>query len=80
MACSGTHLSCRQGGEIDVCPLLFHSLTVSSPNTSRVVERISCMARFLMTRKVEFRDIVGEFKIPHIKVRVILGEMFKMMD
>jgi len=80
MASSGTHLSRRQGSEVDVRPFLFHGLAVSSPNTSRIIERIVCLAGRAMAGKVEFRDIVGEFKVLNIKIRMVLGETFEMMD
>ena len=80
MVCARTHLSCRQGSKVDVRPLLFHSFTVSSPNTPHIIERIIRLARFTMTGEMEFRDVVGEFKILNVEIRVVLGETFEMID
>lgn len=33
-----------------------------------------------MTRKMEFGDIVREFKILNLEVGVVLGEMVEVMD
>ena len=63
-----------------MCPLLFHGLAMSSPNTSRVIERIVCLAWCAVTRKVEFGDMVRKFELLHFEIWVILGETLEKMD
>lgn len=63
-----------------MCPFLFYRFTVGSSNASRVIERILRLAGCAVTRKVKFRDIVGEFKIFHIEVGMVLGETFEVMN
>ena len=48
-----THLSCRQSGEVNVGPLLFDGLAVSTSHTGRVIEGVLNLTFWPMRGQVE---------------------------
>ena len=63
-----------------MCPLLLNSFTMHPPNAFCKVEGICRLTWSAMARKVEFRDQVGEVEVINIKVQVVLGKTFEMID
>ena len=66
MTSTGTHLSSGQSGKIDMRPLLFDGFAMRPPNTFREVEGIVGLTESTVTRKVKFRDQVGEPEVVNV--------------
>ena len=53
VACTRTHFSCRQSGEVDVCPFLFNGLAMGSSHTRSVIEGITDLTSCSVGGQVE---------------------------
>ena len=80
MTSTWAHLSCGQSGGVGVCPALLDSLAVGPTNTLCVVERISCLTRFTMGRKMEFWNKVRKLQVLDVKIRVAVGNPLGMVN
>ena len=80
MTSARAHLLSGQSGKVDMCPLLFNSFTVCPPNPFCKVEGVLRLTGSTMTRKVKFRDQIGEPEVVGIEVWVVLGQTFKEVN
>lgn|ERR1700753_398352 len=66
-----THLPGGQGSKVHIRPTLFDCLAMSPANPFCVVKRVGCLARCTVTRKMEFRNEVGQLEAADIEIGVV---------
>lgn len=80
MTSSRTHLPSGQSGWVDTRPALLDRLAVGPTDADCVIERIICLARGTVARKMEFWNEVGELQVLDIEIGVVVGNSLEMMN
>jgi len=80
MSSARAHLSGRCCGKIDMRPLLFDGFTVCPPDAFCEVEGVIRLTGSAVGGEMEFWDQIGEPELAGVKVRVVLGQAFEVVD